>query len=543
MGKGGEGSVWLAVHIQTEQLWAIKGIPRKEDGREFHELEMMKKLQHSGLPKVLDVLETETHLYLVTEYIRGYTLEEIKQKQGRFCAEQVWEVGEMLCSVLCYLHERREPIFHLDIKPANIIRQKDGRLVLVDFGAARKLLSAAVEMEKRGTDGFAAPEQYDKAAPLDERTDIFGLGATMYYLISGVKYSLPLWKSRVPGCPEYLNEIIHTCIQASPDLRYQNCRQLQREMIRQKKKREAGRWRCKLWMALLLLILSVGIAVRELPEAFTVHMEENWNYEKLLEEALCVNWEESMEYYRQALFLEPERKEAYLQYLNSVQQDGVFSQKEEEALRVLLHSIPLGQNQTYEELLTASALNYAQVAARIGVTYWFCYESDDKRRIARGWFAKAQEVLGSLPKNRKKEDWELQAEVFGHMSTYFEQIGQENMMDGTSPALNYWKDFGKLLKQKEPMEPLDYVELQFLREAAGQMVFLVEELQKEAITKEEIREAAEYVMERVNSEGVQEHGNKKENEKEAQWKQEITKQAQTILDLLKEGQENEIKAK
>lgn len=529
LGKGGEGSVWLAVHIQTEQLWAIKELPRKEDGREFHEVEMMKKLQHPGLPKVLDVLETETHLYLVTEYIRGYTLEEIKQKQGRFSAEQVWEVGEMLCDVLCYLHERKEPVFHLDVKPANIIRKKDGRLVLVDFGAARKTLSHAVEMEKRGTDGFAAPEQYDKEALLDGRTDIFGLGATMYYLISGVKYSLPLWKSRVPGCPEYLNGIIHTCVQALPERRYQNCRQLQREMIRQKRKREAGRWRCKLWMALLLLILSVGSAVRELPEAFAVHMEESWNYEKLLEEALCVPWKEGVEYYRQALFLEPERKEAYLQYLDSADNDGVFSQTEEEVLRVLLHSIPLGQSQTYEELLASSDLNYAQVSTQIGVTYWFYYESDDKRRVAGGWFAKAQNVLRKLPENREKEEWEVQAEVFAHMSTYFEQIGREGVMESGNPSLDYWEDFGKILKQKGSTERLDFVELQFLREAMGQMIFLIEELQAEGVTTEEIKERIQYVMERIKNTEPLEEGRKIEE----QWKKEITQQSQTVLEILK----------
>lgn len=524
LGKGAEGSVWLAVHVQTEQLWAVKEIPRKVDGREFHELEMMKKLQHPSLPKVLDVLETEAYLYLIMEYIRGYTLEEIKQKKGRLTPRQVLEVGEQLSDALTYLHGRKQPVFHLDIKPANIIQKKDGRLVLVDFGAARKDRTES-EAERRGTDGFAAPEQYDLEASLDGRADIFGLGATMYYLISGVKYSLPLWKSRVPGCPEYLNTMIRTCLQKSPEKRYQNSKQLQGELARQKKKIQRGRWRCKFWTALLMVILAMGAAVRELPAEFAAHMEENWNYEKLLEEALCVSGEKSLEYYRQALFLEPSRREAYLQYLDSADNDGVFSQEEEEALRVMIYTIPLGQTETYEEILAKNSASYGEVAYQIGMTYWFYYKSEDGKRIAGGWFAKARDVLDGLPENRRKEEWETRAEVFAHMSTYFQQLGQEDQTGEANLAETYWRDFVRILKLKEKEAPLDVLELQFLKEAMGQMIFLTEELWQEGISIGELKETMGYVMERMSVTET-ENGDK---ELVKNLKVEILEQAETAL--------------
>ena len=121
LGKGGEGSVWLAVHLQTVQLWAVKEILKRGDGQEFHEINMMKKLQHPSLPKIVDVLEDEAHCFLIMEYVRGHTLEEWLKQKKRFSPEDVLEVGDEISNVLCYLHGQTLPILHLDINPANII--------------------------------------------------------------------------------------------------------------------------------------------------------------------------------------------------------------------------------------------------------------------------------------------------------------------------------------------------------------------------------------------------------------------------------------
>ena len=76
MGKGGEGSVWLCIHVQTEQLWAVKEIPRREGRQEFREPDMMRKLYHPSLPQIVDVLEGEEYIYLIMEYVRGMNLED-----------------------------------------------------------------------------------------------------------------------------------------------------------------------------------------------------------------------------------------------------------------------------------------------------------------------------------------------------------------------------------------------------------------------------------------------------------------------------------
>lgn len=486
LGKGGEGSVWLALHLQTEQLWAVKKIPRKENGKEFHELNMMKKLRHRCLPQILDVLEGEQCIYLVMEYVRGHTLEEIKQKKGRLTPEQVMEVGLELSDVLSYLHGRKFPIFHLDIKPANIIQRKDGTLVLVDFGSAWKRQENGKETVRKGTEGFAAPEQYDLNRPVDERSDIYGLGATLYYLISGVRYSEVMQKSRIPGCPEYMSEVIRRCVRAEPEMRYPNCKRLYRDMAKWKKKYQSSRERSKIWAALLLAIFTLGIAFREIPEELTRRGEESWNYEKLLAEALCSTGEESFAYYTQALFCAPGRKQAYLQYLEQADSDGVMSKMEEEQFRVLLHTIPLGKEETYEELLAKNPSAYGEVAFRLGMLYWYSYELEDGRRIAAGWLTKAETALQKLSEKRERKEWEVQTEIFTHMSTYFESLGTKNEAEEKQGLeIKYWEDLNRILEMEEIIGNQKLTELKFLKETLNQLIFLSEDLWRAGISQGE----------------------------------------------------------
>ncbi|MDO5345966.1 MAG: serine/threonine-protein kinase [Lachnospiraceae bacterium] len=479
LGKGGEGSVWLAIHLQTEQLWAVKEIPRGRDGQEFHELNMLKKLHHPSLARILDVQEETGAVYLIMEYIRGHDLAQIVQRQGRLSPEQVLEAGYQISRVLQYLHGRTSPVYHLDIKPSNIIREKGGRLVLVDFGAAAKPLNPGEEKERRGTKGFAAPEQYDLKGKVDARTDIFGLGATLYFLISGVCYSESLAKSRIPGCPEALGNILMKCVRSDPDERFENSRQLGRSLYRLKKRRAFERKRLQFWGAVLLAAAATGLAWKEVPREFFSRAEEVWNYEKLLEEALCAGKEESDSFYQKAVFLEPGRKEAYLQFLEEAAADACFSVTEEQALRTLLHTIPMGETQTNEEQLAENPEEYGPFAARLGMVYWYDYEAEGGKRIGTGWFRKA----GKDRENRKDAPgWAVRSEIFAHMGSYYESLGRAT--EETDHTAEYWEDLTKLLEQDVMEEENPVTELRFYQEAVNQMIFLAEELRNAGISEE-----------------------------------------------------------
>lgn len=533
LGKGGGGSVWLALHMQTEQFRAVKEIPRQENGREFHELNMIKKLHHPALAQILDVLEESSRIYLIMEYIRGQNLEELSRKRGCLTVEQTLDAGLQISGALCYLHSRKTPVYHLDIKPANIICRKDGRLVLVDFGAAWKD-SGQKEDRRNGTEGFAAPEQYDLTRAVDTRTDVYGLGATLYCLISGKRYSPVLYKGKIPGCPEALGEVIRKCLCPEPELRYADSRALYQSLTRIQRGYHGSRQRCRLLAALMLAMLSLGLAVRELPREFLFQAEENWNYEKILAEALCVPDGESLALYRRAVFLEPEREDAYLQYLRQAGADGEFTEEEERSVRMLLHTIPLGEEQSYEELLSQNPAAYGKVMTGLGLACWYDYTGENGRRLGSGWFSKAAACAQTKAVFRaeQKEDevreaeevWIQRAEIYAHMGNYFDRLGRPDESGETRDAARqYWQDQGRLLELDFAADENVVTALRFFRESMEQLVFLAEELRKSGITGEECFQRLELILEKME----QLLANRDLSELEERLRQEVLQSAQT----------------
>ncbi|MCC8067193.1 MAG: protein kinase [Clostridiales bacterium] len=133
LGSGGEGTVYLVCHLITEQLRAAKVLKNIGEGRK-HELNMMKHLKHTSLPGVIDVLEEDGIIWLIMEYIHGQRLDYAVAKG--MTETQVWSIARQLSEVLLYLHTRKVPVYHLDIKPSNILVRQDGSIVLIDFGAS-----------------------------------------------------------------------------------------------------------------------------------------------------------------------------------------------------------------------------------------------------------------------------------------------------------------------------------------------------------------------------------------------------------------------
>ena len=140
IGKGGMSVVYLAMNERINKQWAIKEV-MKNDYRDFSldkkEIEMMKKLKHSHLPSIVDVIESESSLLIVMDYIEGQSLDDVFAEQGAQSEETVLEWAEQLCDVLNYLHTQDPPIIYRDMKPGNVMLKPDGSLMLIDFGAAR----------------------------------------------------------------------------------------------------------------------------------------------------------------------------------------------------------------------------------------------------------------------------------------------------------------------------------------------------------------------------------------------------------------------
>lgn len=150
----------------------------------LREAEMLGDLNHPSIPRVWDSFEEHSRLYITMQYVEGRSLEDLLAEAGGhgLPAAQVLAWAHALCDVLDYLHGHTPPVLFRDLKPANIMLDQDGRLMLIDFGIAIRFAPQRVGTTI-GTPGYAPPEQYQGLA--EPRSDLYALGATLHHLLTG----------------------------------------------------------------------------------------------------------------------------------------------------------------------------------------------------------------------------------------------------------------------------------------------------------------------------------------------------------------------
>lgn len=213
--------IWLVKNIETNEIYVRKELLLYN----FEVYAQLKEKQFDNIPKVIECVEEENRLIVIEEYIHGKTLETVMEEQGVLSEENAAFVIRSLCDILHKLHGNLPPIIHRDIKPSNIIFSSDGVVKLIDFNAARELRAEQNEDTRlMGTRRFAAPEQYGFGQS-DPRTDIYALGITFYYMLTG----------DYPDSGKYAGkyyDIITKCIQLAKEDRYPTVDEL-RKVIRE----------------------------------------------------------------------------------------------------------------------------------------------------------------------------------------------------------------------------------------------------------------------------------------------------------------------
>lgn len=238
IGYGGMSNVYLVMDLKLQKKWAMKEIVFGQNWNlqpvlmrsVLAEINVMKKLDHLMLPRIVDVVETSKAYYVIMDYVEGVTLSRYLRKEGTISQERAIQWAKELCGVLSYLHEQQPTIIYRDMKPSNIILQSNGSLKLIDFGTAKEYgIAEGAETIPLGTKGYAAPEQYD--GTVDIRTDIYGLGMTLYQLLTGKKAKelegeIPSIRAERPDLSLGLEYVIKKCTRKNPKERYQNCKEL-----------------------------------------------------------------------------------------------------------------------------------------------------------------------------------------------------------------------------------------------------------------------------------------------------------------------------
>lgn len=270
LGSGGGGIIYRARHLRLNIDVVVKQVKDEAKGilSVISEADVLKRLHHTYLPRVYDFLEIDGEIYTVMDFIAGTDLRHAVQKNGYFPQKTVLRWAKQLAEALSYLHSLNPPVIHGDIKPANIMLQPSGDICLIDFNVSlvfdnskRKLTSIS--------EGFSPPEQYrsknmydqlsGKTRPqtssgstdssvfktenmdeetsqilnrtiglgIDERSDIYSLGSTLYYLLTGIRPSSHYWEN--PAISDYdieLSEgfsfIISKMMSLDPAERYQS---------------------------------------------------------------------------------------------------------------------------------------------------------------------------------------------------------------------------------------------------------------------------------------------------------------------------------
>jgi serine/threonine-protein kinase len=191
-------NIYRGWHLTLEIAIAIKEMvppsnvgPRKliHLREQFHqEAALLARLEHPNLVDVLDFFRQGNNVYLVMDLVEGESLAQRIEREGALPQEQVLKLAHPILDALQYCH--KNGIIHRDVKPANIILRPNGQPILVDFGLVKLWDPSKPDTEPGiqgiGTPEYAPPEQYGmQPGYTDPRSDIYGLGATLYHALTG----------------------------------------------------------------------------------------------------------------------------------------------------------------------------------------------------------------------------------------------------------------------------------------------------------------------------------------------------------------------
>ena len=341
IGKGGMSTVYLAEHKRLHTRWAVKEV-RKEQGARFDflaESNILKRLQHPMLPRIVDIFEDAQHIFIVEDYVEGETLETVLKRQGKVDEATGLQWFRDLCGVLDYLHNQKpNPIIYRDMKPSNVMLQPDGSLKLIDFGIAREYKQDSnADTTYIGTKGYAAPEQFG-TAQTDARTDIYALGVTMYHLLTGKSpyeppYQFVPARQLEPRLSHGVEYILDHCVQPEPADRYQSVRELLDDLEHIYKFDKAYQHyqavkRTRVIILAVMFLASVGLMAGG---RVVMGQEKEARYESYLSEASQL-YTSDLEGAQRALALartlypdrvDADRQETYALFLNGAWQDCV----------------------------------------------------------------------------------------------------------------------------------------------------------------------------------------------------------------------------
>ena len=252
IGAGGQGAVYLAEMLdipgQPENV-VLKEYVLPDAGHEVdrqraieqfeREVSLLNKLDAPNIVHLKDAFVEDHRAYLVLDFVDGVSLKDLIVREGPLPAPRVAALAAQMCRMLEYLHTLSPPMVHMDFTPENLMLTADNRLIVVDFNTASDVNLAKTNIIV-GKQSYMAPEQY--RGKVQPSCDIFALGVTMYYLLTGLEPEA-LTQLEIDSENEsikLLGEIVSKATNLEESNRYQTVTEMQLEVERYLSETDAG---------------------------------------------------------------------------------------------------------------------------------------------------------------------------------------------------------------------------------------------------------------------------------------------------------------
>ena len=389
--RGGMSVIYRAQDLRLGKLWAVKEFRKDKSDADREaalkalrqEANIMKRLDHPTVVRVVDIIESPQTLYVVMDYIEGLSLSKVLDDYGAQPQEAVIEWAKQLSSALYYMHTQNPPVIHRDIKPANIMLKPDGTVRLIDFGIAREYKEGkAGDTINMGTRGYAAPEQFGGDGQTDARTDIYSLGVTLYHLVTGKNpaeppYEISPIRQLNPKLSSGLEYLIQKCTQINPEDRFESCAELTYVLdnldlfdigVRKRKERRVKIFLITAGLTVLFSLGSVGCFIGESRVQaldYNTYIAEN-----------------TYEGYGQAIESDSSRPEAYLKLVEKLREEISVIQVGGSDTEPLSSDIVTDKqllewfsNTNLEKLHQQDLGAYVSVNYELGRLYWNYYQA------------------------------------------------------------------------------------------------------------------------------------------------------------------------
>ena len=383
IGKGGMSVVYLAMDKRLNKQWAVKEIRKTANGKNnkvivnslLAEANLMKRLDHPALPRIVDIIDDGQTIFIVMDYIEGEALDKILKEYGAQPQELVIDWAKQLCDVLGYLHSQKPPIIYRDMKPANIMLKPEGNLKVIDFGIAREYNEQNLaDTTVLGTKGYAPPEQYK--GHTDPRSDIYALGMTMHQLLTGIDpraadyVCVPIrqWNPALSGG---LERIIDKCTALDPKERYQSCNELlyalehyeeEDGLYKKRQKRKLAAFAAAAAAAIVFAVTGAGAY------AMGVY-ENNKDYDQKINISSSTPYETRVNTYLEAIDLFGTDVRGYEKLLEAYKENGEFGDKQSNQFTAKYN--------LNKDVFDTESTEELDLAYEAGITYFYLYSGGD----------------------------------------------------------------------------------------------------------------------------------------------------------------------